>query len=71
MAKCPHCKAEIDHLNLFETKHYDAEVGLVDGKLVHSNEGVYVETTSYDCPECDKEVCEDGSCALELLKGGE
>ncbi|GAH03182.1 unnamed protein product [marine sediment metagenome] len=70
MPKCPKCKADIDHLHFYETKHYDSEVEMVDGRLVHSNEGIYSEGKSYDCPKCDEELCCDDDRAIELLKGG-
>lgn len=68
MAKCSNCGAKIDRLSFYVTRSYVAEVELVDGKLVHSNE-VESEDRGYDCPECGRQVCEDDSRAIEFLKG--
>jgi len=68
--KCPHCRAEINHLNFCETKSHNAEVDLIYGKLVHSNEGVDVEVRSYNCPECEEPICGDDQRAIEFLEGG-
>lgn len=71
MPKCPHCEAEISHLNFYEAKDHDAEVKLVDGKLVYSNKAVYEDYRGYDCPKCNECICEDDASAIEFLKGGE
>jgi len=68
--KCPHCGAEIDLLQYTETATVTGEVSLdPHGHLVHENENKCVDSLTFECPECDKEVAGDFDTARQLLGG--
>lgn len=67
--KCPKCEAEISRLDYHETKDYDSEVDLVDGRLVYSHEAIDVGERGFACPECGKDICKDDEAAINFLKG--
>lgn len=71
MPKCPHCDLDITELKCHETKEYSSTVEVVDRKLDHTEESVYVESSGYSCPECGEGVSTSDEEALQFLQGQE
>ena len=68
MANCPHCGAEIDHLDFEKTRTYSGSVTLGEHGLDYETGHADAEA-HYDCPECNEEVANGSEIAESILKG--
>lgn len=68
MGVCPKCKAQIDHLEQFQTKTVKQDVSIVGGQLItDAEENEWLDNTEYCCPVCNMSVADNASDAIDVL----
>ena len=73
MAKCPHCKAEIDYLMFHEHNAGDVRVATEDTEIVKKGELAFNydyahRWTDYSCPTCRRFLFDTAERASSFLK---
>jgi len=68
--KCPKCKKDIDYLHGYSERRYGVSLSEADGEHLDYEHFNDIDiATSFECPECDKELFTTEGEALKFLKG--
>jgi len=73
MPKCPHCNAEVNHLDIHEASHL-VHLSLDEhGNAMEAREELATEQLvgDYFCPHCGKTIATSEADALSFLRGEE
>jgi len=56
---CPHCKAEVDTLNHYQSGTVDFKFYIASGHYEQTEFSPDSETSVFECPECSNEINQD------------